>query len=66
MVLARATVPKDIIFEAVSLVKRAVHEGKIRKTRGAFFVGVIKRTCADRGIPIMLGQTVAAGASGRW
>jgi len=45
-----ATVPKDIIYEALSLVKRAVHEGKIRKTRGAFFVGVIKRACADRGV----------------
>lgn len=45
---ARATVAKEIIFEALSLVKRAVHEGKIRKTRGAFFVGVIKRAFSWR------------------
>jgi hypothetical protein len=29
-----STVPKDIIFEALSLVKRAVHEGKIRIVQG--------------------------------
>jgi hypothetical protein len=51
-VFAPATVPKDIIFEALSLVKRAVHEAKIRKPRGAFFVGVIKRACADRGVVV--------------
>ncbi len=42
-----ATVPKDIIFEALSLVKRAVQEGKIRKSRGALFVAIVKRTSAD-------------------
>ena len=47
-----ATVPKDTIFEALSLVKRAVHEGKIRKSRGALFVAIVKRTCADRGLPL--------------
>ena len=43
-----ATVPKDIIFEALSLVKRAAREGKVRKTRGALFVAIVKRTRADR------------------
>ncbi|MCH7697624.1 MAG: helix-turn-helix domain-containing protein [Chloroflexi bacterium] len=47
-----ATVPKDTIFETLSLVKRAVHEGKIRKSRGALFVAIVKRTCADRGLPL--------------
>lgn len=47
-----ATVPKDIIFETLSIVKRAAHEGKIRKTRGALFVAVVKRACADRGVAI--------------
>ena len=47
-----ATAPKAIIFEALSLVKRAEHEGKIRKSRGALFVAIVKRTCADRGISI--------------
>jgi DNA-binding transcriptional ArsR family regulator len=47
-----ATVPKEIIFEALSLVKRAAHEGKIRKTRGALFVAIVKRACADRGVVV--------------
>jgi len=47
-----ASVPKDIIFEALSLVKRAAHEGKIRKTRGALFVAIVKRACADRGVVV--------------
>ena len=50
-----ATVPKDIIFEALSLVKRAIHERKIRKTAGALFVAIVKRACADRGV--MIGET---------
>jgi len=44
-----ATVPKHIIHEALSLVRRAVHEGKIRRPRGALFVAIVKRACADRG-----------------
>jgi len=54
------TVPKDIIFEALSLVKRAVHEGKIRKSRGALFVAIVKRACGDRGIPIAVSQPLYA------
>jgi hypothetical protein len=34
---------------ALSLLERAVHEGKIRKSRGALFVAIVKRACADRG-----------------
>jgi DNA-binding MarR family transcriptional regulator len=52
-----ATVPKDIIYEALSLVKRAVHEGKIRKSRGALFVAIVKRACADRGV--VVGQALS-------
>jgi hypothetical protein len=55
-----STVPKDIIFEALSLVKRAVHEGKIRKSRGALFVAIVKRACADRGILIAVSQPLYA------
>jgi DNA-binding transcriptional regulator YhcF (GntR family) len=51
------TVPKDIIFEALSLVKRAAHEGKIRKSRGALFVAIVKRACADRGV--VVGQALS-------
>ena len=47
-----ATVPKEIIFEALSLVKRAAREGKVRKTRGALFVAIVKRACADRGVVV--------------
>jgi len=47
-----ATVPKNIIFEALSLVKRAIHERKIRKSRGALFVTIVKRACADRGVMV--------------
>jgi len=47
-----ATVPKEIIFEALSLVKRAVAEGKIRKSRGGLFVAIVKRACSDRRIPM--------------
>ena len=47
-----SSVPKNIIFEALSLVKRAVAEGKIRKSRGALFVAIVKRACADRGVMV--------------
>jgi len=60
-----STVPKDIIFEALSLVKRAVHEGKIRKSRGALFVAIVKRACADRGMPLAFGQPVHASIPAR-
>ena len=60
-----STVPKDIIFEALSLVQRAVHEGKIRKSRGALFVAIVKRTCTDRGTPLAFGQPVHASIPAR-
>lgn len=60
-----STVPKDIIFEALSLVKRAVHEGKIRKSRGALFVAIVKRACADRGMPLAFGSPVHASIPAR-
>jgi hypothetical protein len=50
-----STVPKDIIYEAISLVKRAVLDNKIRKSRGALFVAIVKRACADRGV--MVGES---------
>jgi DNA-binding transcriptional ArsR family regulator len=60
-----STVPKDIIFEALSLVKRAVHEGKIRKSRGALFAAIVKRACADRGTPLTFGQPLHASVPAR-
>ncbi len=56
------SVPKDIIFQALSLVKRAVREGQIRKSPGALFVAIVKRSCADRGIPLQPRQPALAGA----
>ena len=44
------SLPVLIIFDALSLGKRAVHEGKIRKSRGALFVAIVKRACAERGV----------------
>lgn len=41
-----SAVPKDLIFEALSMVKRAVHKGTIRKSKGALFVAIIKRRFA--------------------
>jgi hypothetical protein len=41
-------------------VKRAVHEGKIRKSKGALFVAIVKRACADRGMSLAFGQPVHA------
>jgi hypothetical protein len=50
-----SSVPRNIIFEALSLVKRAVLDNKIRKSRGALFVAIVKRACADRGV--MVGES---------
>ena len=47
-----STTTWNIIFEALSLVKRAVQEGKIRKSRGALFVAIVKRACAERGVMV--------------
>jgi hypothetical protein len=46
---------RGIICEMLRLVKRAVHEGKTRKSRGALFVAIVKRACADRGV--MVGES---------
>ena len=43
--------------------KRAVQEGKIRKSRGALFVAIVKRACAERGISLSLGQPVYVSRS---
>lgn len=46
-------VPVDLIrghiCEVLRLVKRAVHEGKTRKSRGALVVPIVNRAWADRG-----------------
>ena len=45
-----ASVPKDIIFVALSLARSAAHANKIKKSPGALFVAIVKRACAERGL----------------
>ena len=64
-----SSVPRTIIFEALSLVKRESNDGKIRKPRGALFVAIVKRTCADRGVIVAdphAGIHLTAARSGRY
>ncbi len=60
-----ATVPKHIIHEALSLVKRTVHEGKIRKSPGALFVAIVKRMSTARGLPFPTNQPLPSVAPAR-
>jgi hypothetical protein len=55
--------PSGGVSASRGLVRRAVHEGKIRKSRGALFVAIVKRACADRGIPMAVSQPLYAGRS---
>lgn len=48
------------VVEALSIVKRAAREGKVRKSRGALFVAIVKRACGDRGMSLTFGQPVHA------
>jgi hypothetical protein len=50
-----ATCPESLVFEALSLVKDAARCGRIRKSRGALFVALVKRLCSARGIALQLG-----------
>lgn len=45
-------VPEAVIFEALGLVKEAAREGRIRRSRGALFVDIIKRFADGRGIDL--------------
>jgi len=46
--------------ESVAPTLEAVHQGTIRKSRGALFVVIVKRACADRGISAPVGQPLHA------
>ena len=52
--------PEGLIFEAISLLKEAKRDGTVTKSRGALFVGIVRRLCRERGMPDPLGRTVAA------
>lgn len=43
--------PQELVFEAVALLKEAQRDGSIRQSRGALFVGIVRRLCQERGLP---------------
>jgi hypothetical protein len=43
-------VPQDVIFEVLATVKDVAHSGKIRQSRGALFVKIIKQYANDKNI----------------
>ena len=43
-------VPEQVIFEVLSSIKETAREGKIRVSRGALFVNIIKGYCENNGI----------------
>jgi hypothetical protein len=47
-VIASSQDSKDIILEALSVVKQAARAGKIRKSRGAPFVAIVHRAAVRR------------------
>jgi hypothetical protein len=50
--------PDDLVFEALSLLKEARRDGSIRQSRGALFVGIVRRLCHERGLSDPLGRGV--------
>ena len=42
----------ELIFRALSETKEEARMGKIRRSRGAFFVDLIKRYCAEDGVSL--------------
>lgn len=45
-------IPQDVIYDILSNVKDVALSGKIRKSRGALFVEIIKQYANDRGIEL--------------
>lgn len=43
--------PQTLVFEALSLLKEARQDGMIQKSRGALFIGIIRRLCRERNLP---------------
>ncbi len=48
--------PQALVFEALSLLKEARRDGSIRRSRGALFVGIVRRLCRERGLPEPFGS----------
>lgn len=53
--------PQELVFEALALLKEALHNGAVRKSRGALVVGTVRRLCAERG----MSDPFRGGKSGR-
>lgn len=47
--------PEDVVRQALSETKQASREGRIRGSRGAYFVGIVKRQADELGVSIMKG-----------
>lgn len=47
-----AKLPKPLLFETASVVKDIHHQGKVKKSRGALFVDLIKRRAKEKGIAL--------------
>ncbi len=44
--------PPELIFEVLSIVKDTANQGKVRQSRAALFVDLVKRYCQKRGIEL--------------
>lgn len=53
---------QELVFEALSLLKQAQRDGSIRQSRGALFVGIVRRLCQERGLADPL-RDASAGTS---
>ena len=51
-------IPQEVVFEVLAGVKDVARSGKIRQSRGALFVEIIKKYAAGRGIELGFGQKV--------
>ncbi len=58
--------PESLVFEALALLKEARHDGSIRKSRGALFVGIVRRLCRERGRPDPLATPYDGGVVSHW
>jgi hypothetical protein len=54
--------PEPVIFEALSLLKEARHEGGVRRP-GALFVSIVRRLCEARHLPDPLPKQARTGAN---
>lgn len=49
-------VPKDVIYKCLSLVREVSETTKVKKSKGAVFVDILKRECQQRGIKLFSKQ----------